>query len=605
LGIIISQMKFTKKIDEIREMCQSKNISDVSSNVHRVQNLKFIENNMCHHAWKTLDKEELSSDTSNLENLSLGEKRFLAAAWQMLCGTGIARDLICILLNPSHVRSLHAIRSQRFAHEHWHREWLKIHQERAEMSSREAAAAKAAHEERMMVLARRPIEDVLAERCSPGILLVRTWPIGAPASGRSNLGGLPCLPRDMPWPRHGEHDTPLHFLAQIDCRELPDLEGASPLPRDGDLLFFASVDDQLLWRDGKTSRVIFVPPALRTEEERPLPPDMPRIGWPQGYSGRGRSDVPGGSYPKWPISAHPFDTYDMSEYADDGTQTLNAEQHRALVDALKMQARRILPNQEFPRIESVVQTDCVFDPAIRNFLRDENGDVIYRGTYDPGPLGSGFPYCGAFLSALVSDLRTNAEDDIAEEEWRLGRVEGDQGDRSEQLRAKYGAKIRLLKEFLAKVESLATRLGPVDEYAPAGDREREMLAEWIATVLADVRDVRAIGGRIQNSIRIALKHISRRAVSNPLIGALMPEEAHALNAERLHPQLEHTFHVMLGARYQWTNPTGGSGVSLLKLDSDYGMGFMFCDCGVAEFWIDPEDLAQQHFERAYALTAGG
>ncbi len=605
LGLVFGQIVLRQRIDDISQMCRSLEASEKSREITKIQDFKFCEKKIYYYTSQAIDEDELAPEFANLTNVSLGKKRILSAIWQILFGKGIARDFLCFLLNPSHVKFLYNIRKQRVEHENWYQYWLRFHEQRAEVRRREAAVAKAAYEENVMALARRPIEDVLAERRSPGILLARTWPIGAPPPGRSHLGGLPCLPREMPWPRHGGNDTPLHFLAQIDCSELPDLDGASPLPRDGDLLFFASVDNELLWRDCKTSRVIFVPPNARTEEERPLPPDIPRIGWPQGGSGRGRSDVVGGSYPKWPISAHPFNTYDMSQYADDGIETLNAEQHRALVDALKMQARRILPNQEFPRIESVVQTNYVLDPEEKNFLRDEKGDVIYRGTYDARPLGSGFPYCGAILNALVSDLRSNAEDDIAEEEWRLSRLKGDHGDRSDQHRAKYGAKIRLLKDLLERTEALAARLGPVDDYSPAGDREREILAEWITTLLADAADVRSMGGRIQNSFRMALMCVSRRAVNDQRIAAMMPEEAHALNAERLHPQLEHTFHVMLGARYQWTNPTGGSGVSLLKLNSDYGMGFMFCDCGVAEFWIDPEDLAQQRFDRAYALTAGG
>lgn len=62
---------------------------------------------------------------------------------------------------------------------------------------------------------------------------------------------------------------------------------------------------------------------------------------------------------------------------------------------------------------------------------------------------------------------------------------------------------------------------------------------------------------------------------------------------------------MLGPAQVKTNSTAGSGVRLLCLDSDYGPGMMFCDCGVLEYWIDPADLAAGRFERAYANTAGG
>ena len=62
---------------------------------------------------------------------------------------------------------------------------------------------------------------------------------------------------------------------------------------------------------------------------------------------------------------------------------------------------------------------------------------------------------------------------------------------------------------------------------------------------------------------------------------------------------------MLGPAQAKTNSTAGGGVRLLCLDSDYGPGMMFCDCGVLEYWIRPEDLAALRFDKAYANTAGG
>lgn len=44
---------------------------------------------------------------------------------------------------------------------------------------------------------------------------------------------------------------------------------------------------------------------------------------------------------------------------------------------------------------------------------------------------------------------------------------------------------------------------------------------------------------------------------------------------------------------------------LLCLDSDYGPGMMYCDCGALEYWITPKDLKAGRFDLAYACTAGG
>ena len=46
---------------------------------------------------------------------------------------------------------------------------------------------------------------------------------------------------------------------------------------------------------------------------------------------------------------------------------------------------------------------------------------------------------------------------------------------------------------------------------------------------------------------------------------------------------------------------------LLQIDSDLAVDkeFMFCDMGMAQFWIRPADLAAGHFDKAWATTEGG
>jgi uncharacterized protein YwqG len=48
-------------------------------------------------------------------------------------------------------------------------------------------------------------------------------------------------------------------------------------------------------------------------------------------------------------------------------------------------------------------------------------------------------------------------------------------------------------------------------------------------------------------------------------------------------------------------------ILLLQIDSDtlVHKHFMFCDLGVAQFWIEPADLAGERFDRAWATTEGG
>jgi uncharacterized protein YwqG len=48
-------------------------------------------------------------------------------------------------------------------------------------------------------------------------------------------------------------------------------------------------------------------------------------------------------------------------------------------------------------------------------------------------------------------------------------------------------------------------------------------------------------------------------------------------------------------------------ILLLQIDSDRSVHekFMFCDMGAAQFWIQPADLAEERFDRAWGTTEGG
>lgn len=67
-----------------------------------------------------------------------------------------------------------------------------------------------------------------------------------PGAGRK--GGLPRLPRDLPWPT-GPDGDPLPLLLTVDCAALPQEDPHLRLPADGHLLFFMDYDDT--WMDGE------------------------------------------------------------------------------------------------------------------------------------------------------------------------------------------------------------------------------------------------------------------------------------------------------------------------------------------------------------------
>src|SRR4051812_31900952 len=53
------------------------------------------------------------------------------------------------------------------------------------------------------------------------VILRRRVPINKNDNYRSWLGGLPQMPSEVKWPRDKER-SPLHFVAQVCCSDLPD-----------------------------------------------------------------------------------------------------------------------------------------------------------------------------------------------------------------------------------------------------------------------------------------------------------------------------------------------------------------------------------------------
>lgn len=96
------------------------------------------------------------------------------------------------------------------------------------------------------------------------IAMHRVWPPGGTA--KSQLGGLPLLASPDHWPRNPDTGRPLHLVARLHCRELPEVED---LPSSGSLQFFVDLGEEgplfgrVLHVDGGT-------------EQRP-PADLPAI----------------------------------------------------------------------------------------------------------------------------------------------------------------------------------------------------------------------------------------------------------------------------------------------------------------------------------------
>ncbi|WP_408629790.1 DUF1963 domain-containing protein [Aliiroseovarius salicola] len=55
--------------------------------------------------------------------------------------------------------------------------------------------------------------------------------------------GAPLLPKSVAWSTQTSSRTPLHFLAQIDCADLPRVPSSEAMSKDGLILFFAPITE--------------------------------------------------------------------------------------------------------------------------------------------------------------------------------------------------------------------------------------------------------------------------------------------------------------------------------------------------------------------------
>jgi len=153
----------------------------------------------------------------------------------------------------------------------------------------------------------------------PAILLHRPYPpVGMP-NLRSRLGGLPCLPAGIDWPMgvsQEDEAVPLHFLAQIDCSELPNID--HHLPKSGMLFFFGRDDEEQVWGYGgdpsADGRVIYCPEVSINQTVRAAPPNLRPISDDHGEYGLCRPWIlPGEEGPKihtsWPLIALRWNTW--------------------------------------------------------------------------------------------------------------------------------------------------------------------------------------------------------------------------------------------------------------------------------------------------------
>jgi hypothetical protein len=428
-----------------------------------------------------------------------------------------------------------------------------------------------------------PIETLMAKYCQPAILMRRPYPPLDLPCRNSHLGGRPSLPGELEWPRT-DSGTPLHFLAQIDCSELPPTAGV--LPDSGILFFFARVDDEMLWGEDDEPardycRVLFT--AALGEGPVDPPEDLPAI--MGGLSGSAFENfrLPGEAaarlYPTWQVEFHAINSWpDASAFEWIADPALRQDPKARAEAHERAQAYQNAVNER-----RTAQANRLLGTPVKDEARwnQRFGDH----TAFPLPEASAdhpFPELWIFIDRIARNLV--AKTVKREKWWRPAATAGLTPPELQKIRA---AALTWIREAAKHPLTAA----PGRETALA-------FGAWLQSLAAE--------SLLHNSMA---RHALRRGMPSAIqyLAAVPAAAAQIPRAYFLQTEDHRALHQMLGnaGATQTARRFERDEILLLQLESDYGVDFMFCDCGEAAFWIPKDDLAARRFERVFATTAGG
>lgn len=360
------------------------------------------------------------------------------------------------------------------------------------------------------------------------------------------------------------------FIGQIDCSEVPAVDGKRLLPQHGRLCFFFDrmiVENHAPYEHPHADAVVWDngDGPLREAE---LPRDLP----PSQYSEwipKSEPDQYLRSFDKWALEFRTIQTYPDETYLDPsgGSQPV----YRAIVNRLmREQFRRILPDP--PR-----EPPIVFRPGL------------------PRPSAT-FPECWIHVYITVGLFAASLE------------------------RAASHAPPILRDEYIAtsgELEREAILAGTKPPFETLSSDERQEFYAWYESLIApkrdgisDVRTSMYLGGHIRSAYHLAADMLASR-------GGELAEllDADGINTARLnrspycirrdgHSDIRR-WHQMFGhggnvqaAAQQFRS----SHVLLAQFSSDRNGPFMWGDAGMLQYWIDADDLAARDFSRVYVTV---
>jgi uncharacterized protein YwqG len=485
----------------------------------------------------------------------------------------------------------------------------------------------------------------------PAIMLHRPYPpINLPPV-RSRFGGLPQLPDANEWPIgrtwRDRAEVPLHFLAQIDCAELPSVDPR--IPSEGMLFFFGRDNYDQLWDDGEPHdwmRVVYAPRVAKDQALRPAPPDLPPIGGDvRSYDGLYRRAGPWllpeeaapsvhaawpvvplriDSWPDWsaifetPLcrklvsrtfgATHPYDHPKIMNLLREGKPTpfYDAQSKwQAGLDKLRELYERRLKAARTGAVVAAtgLPTRAAWEPKWgTDFVMSDGSVRLYWPTSGWETNAKPFPQVGIMIDRIARLIVRETIPLLRHPSWQ---------EPATQAR---------LAEIQAAGRRWVVRAAEIGLDAVPPDADGSGFMAWLEELAQDNPSVRTRSWLKDILTKGILSSITY-AAGSPEVANLIPprfyndlenhhlpfdQDKYALHKECEDWRLSAKHHQMLGyaPSCQDAEPFESSNVLLLQIFYDVEINMGFGDVGAASFWIKPDDLVARRFDKAWAEIVG-
>lgn len=439
--------------------------------------------------------------------------------------------------------------------------------------------------------------DLLPETYrTPAIMLYRPYPPIKFPSVRSRLGGRPLLPEASEWPWSRRREAPLHFLAQIDCAELPRTDAR--LPTAGILFFFASDDEEQIWGEGAPEdsvRVIYAPAVAADQPEREPPRALTPI----------RHQDLWGRYP---------------ELYGDPMWPLPGENERR-VEALRVAA-------------AMAATTLPTRTGRTPVWGDRAGDRLLWPTDTFPQAGIMMDRIARLLTLCVLELQKNSNFQHADIQQQLRSIEAAARrwiERAATIGLDAAPSERDASQFANWLAELVTP--GTDPKTTRRPEARTSLLARLSALTRRRQQNQPVAGGVQNNLQSRpggeLSRMLLKALSSSIVYAAGAPRAAATIPPNFYDDLENdhlpfhqsrnrtvvacedwrvkaSIHQMLGQApsAQDAEPADSAPVLLLQLCWDNAIGMKFGDVGAASFWIKPEHLAERRFDHVWGEVVG-